>query len=189
MGRAAGSTGTMSFLPSLPAAKKVLTPAQHAREFPIDQDRDGVSDAFDDDIDGTGGKNEADPADNVWGIPDEFLVRTPFVAGPVTTDKPAPAWSSCFKARESIPRFMTITAAAKFRLARRCIRFGGSGRGGPGQHGASDHDRQRHGRLDLDGGARHLVRYAGSDLQLSAGSTRTPPEAGPTFRVPHRRRT
>ena len=132
MGRAAGSTGTMSFLPSLPAAKKVLTPAQHAREFPIDQDRDGVSDAFDDDIDGTGGKNEADPADNVWGIPDEFLVRTPFVAGPVTTDKPAPAWSSCFKARESIPRFMTITAAAKFRLARRCIRFGGPAGVAPG---------------------------------------------------------
>ena len=124
MGRAAGSTGTLTFLPTLPSKKKVVTQTQHAREFPIDQDGDGVSDAFDEDIDGTGGENEADPADNLWGIPDEFLVRTPFVTGPVTTDTPAPAWSSCFTSRESIPRFMTITATAKFRTARRCVRLG-----------------------------------------------------------------
>ena len=132
MGRAAGSTGTVSFLPSLPSAKKVLKPAQHAREFPIDQDGDGVSDAFDADIDGTGGENEADPADNRWGIPEEFLVRTPFVAGPVTTDAPAPAWSSCFRSRESIPRFMSITAAVKFRTARRCVRLGAAAGVPPG---------------------------------------------------------
>ena len=123
MGRAAGSTGTVSFLPSKPSRKKVLTQAQQAREFHLDQDGDGVSDAFDDDIDGTGGKNGADAADNVFGIPDEFLVRTPFVAGPVTTDQPAPAWSSCFRSRESIPRFMSIGAATNFRAARHCVRL------------------------------------------------------------------
>ena len=115
----------MTFLPSLPTGKG-HTLASYQREFVVDQDGDGVSDAFDDDIDGSGGTNPGDRADNTLGIPDQFLVRSPMVAGLVSAQDgraatgPGAQWPSCFGPRESVPRFMTVRAATKFQVQRRC---------------------------------------------------------------------
>jgi hypothetical protein len=124
-GRAAGTTGGVTFLPALPSGK-THTLASYNREFVVDQDGDGVSDAFDDDIDGTGGANPGDRADNMLGIPDEFLIRSPMVAGLVSGQDGQAAtgsraqWRSCFAPRESIPRLMTVRAATRLQNKREC---------------------------------------------------------------------